>query len=143
LKKYTINGTGIELNLGVPITVENPNFFSVSLKKLKLEIFYPINNTPIGSGQKNDINIRANQQTNFTFPFALQYKIANDPGQAVLTDLAAKCVGNTNVKVNYKITLGLHIIVATISPTISNSFSFDCPLTEDDINKLINGGVSS
>jgi len=139
---YTINSTGIDLNLGVDISVDNPNFFSVSLKHLKLEIFYPINNTAIGGGQKDNIVIRANQLTNFTFPFALQYNIADDPGHAVLTDLAAKCVANTPVGVNYKITLGLHIIVATVSPVISNSFSFQCPLSASDINKIINNGIS-
>jgi hypothetical protein len=59
----------------------------------------------MGGGQKDNIVIRANQLTNFTFPFALQYNIADDPGHTVLTDLAAKCTGNTQLTVNYKITV--------------------------------------
>jgi LEA14-like dessication related protein len=134
-----VTSSGFNVNLGANISVQNPNFFSVGLKTLKLQLFYPINNTAIGSGQENNIDIRANEQTNFTFPFTLQYTLADDPSHAVLTSLASKCLDNEDLTVNYKITLGLRIIVATISPVISNSFTFACPLTESELSGLISG----
>lgn len=104
--------------------MNNPNFFSVSLKHLKLEVripnyyllldahirsqlFYPINNTALGNGEEDNIKINSNQQTNFTFPFALKYITADDPSKAVLTDLASKCVGGQDLKINYKITVSI------------------------------------
>ena len=73
----------------------------------------------------------------------------------MILDLATKCgiTGGTktNINVNYKITvssnsfgfrkvvnavlqLGIHILLVTISPVISNQFSFPCPLQASDIS---------
>jgi len=139
---FQLTSAGLNVDLGVNISVQNPNFFSVSLKTLKLQLFYPINNTAIGSGQKNDIVIRSNEQTNFTFPFTFQYTLASDPSRTVLTDLANKCTANQDLTVNYKITLGLQIVVATISPVISNSFTFACPLNGSELLGLSGAGLS-
>ncbi|KAF8911974.1 hypothetical protein CPB84DRAFT_1760926 [Gymnopilus junonius] len=137
---------GIQVNLGVNISVSNPNYFSVDFKKIEAEIFYPIQNTPVGGGQANNIVFKSNSQTNFTFPFALNYNSTADPGGAIILDLAQKCgvtPGSTksNINVNYSITLGIRILLVTISPVISNQFSFPCPLQASDISKFLNGGA--
>jgi LEA14-like dessication related protein len=131
---------GLDINLGVDIAVENPNYFAVSFKKIQANIFYPINNTAIGGGSQTDITFHSHSQTNFTFPFTISYKKSLDPSDQILADIATKCGfinGNrSQIKVNYKITLGLRIIFITISPVVSNSLSFDCPLSEDQIASL-------
>jgi len=133
---------GIIINMGVNISVDNPNYFAVNFKKITAEIFYPINNTPIGNGTANSIVISSNAETNFTFPFSIDYSTSLDPKSLILVDLAEKCgiLGTkTNLSVNYKITLGLQILFVTISPSISNSFSFACPLTSSDLTGLLGG----
>ncbi|KAF6763944.1 hypothetical protein DFP72DRAFT_873826 [Ephemerocybe angulata] len=122
---------GLTINLSVNISVNNPNYFTVDFSKLKAEIFYPINDTPMGGGESNNIEFKSNEHTNFTFPFALQYKSSNDPGSAVFVDLGTKCgLGGgpkSDIKVKYKITLGIRFLIITISPVIQNTFSFACP----------------
>lgn len=108
-------------------SVNNPNYFSVDLSEIKAEVrrfmytsympddmlsqlFYPLNNTPIGGGEMNKIDFRSHTQTNFTFPMALQYNISADPGFNILIDLAKKCgivpgTSASDVTVNYKITV--------------------------------------
>jgi len=129
--------------MGVNISVDNPNYFAVNFKKITAEIYYPINNTAIGNGTANNIVISSNAETNFTFPFSIDYLISLDPKGLILADLAEKCgilgTTKTNLSVNYKITLGLQILFVTVSPSISNSFSFACPLSSSDLKGLLGG----
>ncbi|KAF9526973.1 hypothetical protein CPB83DRAFT_856904 [Crepidotus variabilis] len=135
----TSNG-GFQINLGIDISVTNFNYFDVDFKKIQAEVFYPIDNTPIGGGNAVDINFASGHQTNFTFPFNLMYSPSNDPSGKVLTDIATKCgLGGTrsNLSINYKITLAIRLLLITISPTISNPLSFPCPIQASDITKII------
>ncbi|KAL0946645.1 hypothetical protein HGRIS_012839 [Hohenbuehelia grisea] len=142
-----LQADGITINLGVNISVSNPNYFAVNFKQIKAEIFYPINNTDIGGGVSNDIVFNSHSQKNFTFPFAINYKMQNDPSNKVLVDLATKCGFPSGVKsdiaVDYKITLGLRILFITVSPTVSNTFRFGCPLEQGQLEQLLkNAGLS-
>ncbi|KAF9564387.1 hypothetical protein CPC08DRAFT_815997 [Agrocybe pediades] len=135
-------GDGIQINLGVDISVSNPNYFSVDFKKIEAEIFYPINETNVGGGSANNIIFKSNTQTNFTFPFQLNYKTSADPNGKIILDLANKCGvttqgQKTNINVDYKITLGIRFALITISPVISNQFNFPCPLQASDISKFL------
>ncbi|CAA7271537.1 unnamed protein product [Cyclocybe aegerita] len=136
---------GIQIDFGVDISVNNPNYFSVDFKKIQAEIFYPIDDTPVGGGTASEIVIKSDAQTNFTFPFSLVYTSTEDPQSRVILDIAQKCgvIGGTRsqITVNYKITLGIRIILVTISPVISNSFRFDCPLQASDISKFLGGAI--
>jgi hypothetical protein len=95
----------------------------------------------------------ANTLTNVTFPFALQYTSAMDPDGTVIADiictpsplpcklhlltllhLPAKCTNKQQIKINYDLTLKIHIVAVTISPKISSSASIDCPV--DDLSAL-------
>jgi len=130
----------LEMLIVLICRVENPNYFSVAFKKIEADIFYPINNTAIGGGSQTDITFHSHSQTNFTFPFTISYKSSLDPNKEILTDIATKCgfIGGTKsqITVNYKITLGLRIVFFVISPVVSNSLSFDCPLSKSDISSL-------
>jgi len=131
---------GFSFSLGVGISVSNPNYFSVDLTKSEVELFYPINNTAIGGGNTSNIVFKSRSETNFTFPFQLSYNSSNDEQHAILSDLAVKCgvTGpKSNLNINYKINLSIRILVATISPVISNTFSFPCPISASDLSQLL------
>ncbi|CAK5277661.1 unnamed protein product [Mycena citricolor] len=136
-----LTSNGVNINMGVNISVTNPNYLGVSFKKISAQIFYPINNTAIGNGTLNNINIQSKSTTNFTFPFEIQYSTAIDPNSKILLDLATKCGvlpgATSQLTVDYKITLALRILFVTVSPTISNSFTFACPLTADELKVLM------
>ncbi|KAJ6502430.1 hypothetical protein C8R45DRAFT_976615 [Mycena sanguinolenta] len=139
---------GININMGVNISVDNPNFFSVDFTKINAQIFYPINNTAVGTGTAKNVVLGSHAETNFTFPFTIQYSTSIDPQNLILLDLAKKCgiIGGskTDLTVDYKITLSVQILFIPISPSISNTFTFPCPLTGDDLNGLLGGiGVGS
>jgi len=140
---FTLQNGELSMNLGVNITVDNPNYFGVALKKVELDLIYPINNYPVGGGEQRDINIRSNTQTNFTFPFSLSYNTTDTGGTAVLQDLATKCRARQDLTVNYDLKLSLRIIIVSISPTISNSFTFACPIDPSQIDGLLSGNLGS
>lgn len=72
--------------------------------------------------------------TNFTFPFALVYTKSIDPTLAIITDIASKCLGSqSELTVRYKITIGVRVFFVTISPSISNTLSFTCPISTNDL----------
>ncbi|KAG6884604.1 hypothetical protein C0992_006038, partial [Termitomyces sp. T32_za158] len=114
---------GIAVNLGVNISsvsislafpklivfssVNNPNYLAVNFKEVKADIFYPINNTLVGEGDSKNVVFKANQLTNWTFPFNITYKSTDDPQGLIIRDLASRCGVNgpkSNVEVNAKIT---------------------------------------
>ena len=70
------------------------------------QIFYPINQTEIGSGVAHNVHFRPHSLTNWTFPFAINYTTTLDPNRLILVDLAEKCgvTGQkSNLSVSYKI----------------------------------------
>ncbi|KAF7792976.1 hypothetical protein EIP86_004081 [Pleurotus ostreatoroseus] len=135
------NPLGVTVNLGVPISVNNPNYFSVKFKSIKADIFYPINDTQVGSGALYNLEIADHKQTNFTLPFSLNYTETIDPNFKILDDIANHCgfTGSSasNINVNYEIHLSFQVLFVTISPTIKNSASFSCPVSESDIADLL------
>jgi hypothetical protein len=99
--------------------VDNPNYFGVSLNKVELDVSklqlvrvmaahriqltYPINNYPVGGGVRQNIDIKANTQTNFTFPFSLSYSASDTSGTAVLQDIVTKCGAKADLTVKYNL----------------------------------------
>jgi hypothetical protein len=73
------------------------------------QAYYPINNTLVGTGNETDITFNSNSQTNFTFPFSLEFSTNMSSSTQILTDLATKCgVGGGAVQ---DITVDLDITV--------------------------------
>lgn len=140
---FTLQNGELSFNLGVNITVDNPNFFSVGLNKVELDLTYPIDNYPVGGGVKRNIDIRSNTQTNFTFPFSLDYNITDTSGTAVLQDIVTKCNANQDLTVKYDLKLSLRIILVSISPTISNSFTIGCPVDASELQKILGGSLGN
>jgi LEA14-like dessication related protein len=127
---------GVQFNLEIPFSVSNPNYFSVSFSSIKADIYYPIGNTLIGGGQENDVTFPSHSNQNFTFPFSIQYTTTMASSSQILADLLTKCDANSDITVDYDLTLGLRILFFTVSPTISNSASFLCPLTASELSDL-------
>ncbi|KAI0273336.1 hypothetical protein BC834DRAFT_853384 [Gloeopeniophorella convolvens] len=132
-------GNGLQVNLGLPVEVINPNYFSAKLTSVTAQIFYPINNTLVGNGTLHNVKLPAHSNTNFTFPFSIDYTESIDPNNAIITDIASRCLGSPqgDLRVNYKLKVGIHVFFLTISPTISNSLSFACPISSSDIEDLL------
>ncbi|KAJ3520684.1 hypothetical protein NMY22_g12642 [Coprinellus aureogranulatus] len=122
---------GLTINLSVNISVNNPNYFTVDFRRIKAEIFYPINDVPMGGGEAENIEIKSRELTEFTFPFALRYRSSDDPENKVFVDLGSKCgIGGgprSDITVKYKITVGIRFLVVVVSPVIQNTFRFACP----------------
>ncbi|KAF8478426.1 hypothetical protein DFH94DRAFT_55927 [Russula ochroleuca] len=136
---------GFQINLGLPIEVVNPNYFSARLTHVDAQLFYPINNTLVGNGTVNNVVLPSSSTTNFTFPFALVYTTSIDPTFAIITDIAEKCNSSqSDLTIRYKITIGVRIFFVTISPSISNTLSFTCPISESDLQvRLLIPSISS
>jgi len=131
----------VTINFGVNISVNNPNYFGVAFQSINADIIYPINNTRVGGGQLSDVVFKPNQQTNVTFPLAIDWKASSDPSYAILTDLAKKCGlgggSQSQISVTYKLTLGLRILFFVVSPTVSNPVSFDCPADASQLESFL------
>ncbi|KAG1827120.1 uncharacterized protein BJ212DRAFT_1443274 [Suillus subaureus] len=135
-------GSGsITVNLGINLTVVNPNYFSVSFKSINANAYYPINNTLVGTGNETDITFNSNSQTNFTFPFSLEFSTNMSSSTQILTDLATKCgVGGgavQDITIDLDITLGLRVLFFVVYPVLNIPASFACPITASDISSLI------
>jgi len=141
-QSFTFQNNELSFNLAANITVDNPNYFSVFLNKVELDLIYPISNYPVGGGEQQHINIRSNDQTNFTFPFSFNYNVSDTSGTAVLQDIVTKCRASQDLTVKYALKLSLRIVFVSVSPTIANSFSIKCPIDPDEIEKLLSGNLS-
>ncbi len=79
------------------------------------------------------------------FPLQLNYTTAIDSDFSIISDIATKCgfLGATasQLTVDYKIKLKVKVIVVTVPISFSGSTSFDCPVTEAEIESAL--GVSS
>lgn len=143
---FEVTSSSLSLNLGVNISVDNPNYFSVSFKRIVVNLTYPTNDMDVGGGEKDNIEFKAHTETTFQFPFSLTYNLSEDTDKEVLEDLLSKCgITGTkeNIDIDYKITLGIKFLFITVSPSFSNSFSFECPVDESDLASLLSGsGIS-
>ncbi|WWD20304.1 hypothetical protein CI109_104780 [Kwoniella shandongensis] len=95
-----------------------------------LSIRYPGNNTnKFGGGTLYNVDFKGYTASTFDFPFTLN------------TDVVEKCgiTGGSvqDITVDYDLRLKLKVLGLTISPTISNSASFECPITSKDIESII------
>lgn len=130
---------GIQVGLGLPVEVVNPNYFSAKLTHVKANIYYPINNTLIGNGTLNNVNLPSHSTTNFTFPFLFDYTTSIDPSFAIIKDIAEKCLSSpqSDLTIKYVLTVGVKVFFVSVSPTITNSVSFTCPISTSDIEDLL------
>lgn len=88
------------------------------MRKIEVDVFYPINNSPIGGGTANNIFFKSGTETNFTFPFDLTYNPSSDASGQVLADIATKCgVGGgqrSDISVNYQLTVSVFLVTMSM-----------------------------
>ena len=81
------------------------------------------------------MNLPSHSTTNFTFPFLFDYTTNIDPTFAIITDIAEKCLTSpqSDLTIKYVLTVGVKVFFVSVSPTITNSVSFTCPISTSDI----------
>ncbi|OSD01550.1 hypothetical protein PYCCODRAFT_1369193 [Trametes coccinea BRFM310] len=136
LNSFNIDADTESISLGMPvnISVNNPNYFSVTISSLDAQVIYPINNTQIGFGHMGKLVLHSHEQTNFTFPVTVSYNATSDPNGDVVVDLAKHCgidpsVQASDVSLTVYVKVALKILSIPISHTITQKVSFSCPLS--------------
>jgi len=139
--KVDLQNGGFKINLEFNISVNNPNFFSVTFDNISAVATYPVGNTSsMGGGSLSHVKFPSHATTAILFPFTINYEISQDPSLVIAKDITSKCGfdGSTpqDIVVNYVLTLKLRVL-ATISPRFRGSASFPCPLQEGDLAGII------
>ncbi|KAG0186941.1 Adenosine 5'-monophosphoramidase [Apophysomyces sp. BC1034] len=132
--QFNLVGTTANISFSLSISVNNPNIESVTFSNIVAKAYYPgYRDHSIGGGQKDGVHISSNAITNIIFPFSISISPADT---AILTDILSKCglLGGEkqNIKVDYDVIPTIKILGIPISPTISNSANFPCPLELPD-----------
>ncbi|CAO3701780.1 unnamed protein product [Rhizopus stolonifer] len=132
----------LNMTFSLGITVDNPNFESITFEKISADAYYPSPyNVQVGGGEVDNVHIVSNGITNITFPFSITINSTDTAQQGVLMDLVTKCGldGSTkqNINFNYYVHPTVRIIGIAITPTISKSMSIACPLQGDDLTSIL------
>jgi len=142
-----VSSSDIKINLALPISVKNPNFFTASFEQISAVAYYPLGNVAMGGGSRDNIAFPANSETTFNFPFTIDYTQAEDPGSAILMDISNRCgftgAAARQIQVNYAITLQIKILTFSISPSFNGQAGFDCPLTKAQVEPFLGPLLSS
>ncbi|KAI8337121.1 hypothetical protein BC941DRAFT_426765 [Chlamydoabsidia padenii] len=135
--QFNLQGTTAIMQFNMNVTVNNPNFESVTFSNIDVKAYYPnlagldLSKTPIGGGNKSDIHINSNGVTTIVFPFTLQFDAFSSSTSPIINDLFQKCGLNGGAKqditINYDVTPTINIIGIPITLTISSHSSFACP----------------
>ncbi|KAI8344860.1 hypothetical protein BC941DRAFT_409835 [Chlamydoabsidia padenii] len=126
------NGNQINMAFQLQVSVDNPNVEGITFDTIVAKAFYPNHHDiQLGGGEKSQVQILKNAQTNFTFPFQIMIDMSNPSYQAIINDLFSKCGLDGSVKqqikIDYDVIPTVKFGLIPISITISNSASFDCP----------------
>ncbi|TRM62620.1 hypothetical protein BD626DRAFT_51951 [Schizophyllum amplum] len=133
---------GLKINLAVNISVTNPNYFGVSLSDVTADLKYPIDgdDKDVGGGSLDNVDFPSHTTKDIKFPFSIDYQLTDDPDYSVLMDLVSKCglsgSSSGEITVDYKIKLGIKFLFINVSPSISNSYSFACPIDTSNAGDL-------
>ncbi|KAF5368993.1 hypothetical protein D9758_002845 [Tetrapyrgos nigripes] len=139
-----IENGALTIPLGLNVSVNNPMYLSVRIRDLNVDLTYPITNNPnVGNGSISDVNIKSNEETNFTLPIDLDASLNGD-GIAVLRDIANKC-GSSGGKldVDADIHIKLAVLGVPVSFSISRSLSFSCPAFAQDALQQISSIIGN
>ncbi|KAI8875084.1 hypothetical protein K501DRAFT_218547 [Backusella circina FSU 941] len=139
------SATSINISSSIAITVQNPNIEGLTFSMIKADAYYPSPyNVYIGGGEVDNVHIESKGVTQFTFPFSVLVDSQESGDQGAIMDLVTRCGldGSTakNIDLDLKIYPTVHIGVIPITPTISKSVSFPCPLKTEDISGLFGSG---
>ncbi|KZO97820.1 hypothetical protein CALVIDRAFT_497006 [Calocera viscosa TUFC12733] len=125
-------------NLDLSIGVRNPNFFDVDFNSISAKIFYPGFTPQLGNGTVTGVDFKSGTATTFLFPITLNYSTTADPSLGIITSIGQSCgIGGgtqSNINVNFSISLALKILASQLSFTFSSTLGFACPFTQQEID---------
>lgn len=125
---------GFNLNIGLKIAVENPNFVGATFSEIKADAFDSVApNVDLGGGNITNISFDAHSNKTINFPISITYNLANDPGGLILNDISSKCSSQQDLNFNYKLALTLKVLAIPITITLNKSASFACPVSADQL----------
>ncbi|KAI0320743.1 hypothetical protein OF83DRAFT_1169094 [Amylostereum chailletii] len=161
---FAVVDNGLQINLQLPIQrvsfllyfstgqsyttdrINNPNYFSASLRRVDADVFYNPNATLIGNGNVSDVSIPINGGANFTFPIVVTYTSDIDPSGNVLRDILMTCFvrSDQNLHFSFNLRVRIRLFSITVSlPTIHGNQNVRCPIPESEIQNALGGlGVS-
>jgi hypothetical protein len=143
--QFAVNGTSWTISTQLSIQVINPNIEHVTFSEVKAVAYYPTtrNQNPrpsVGGGDLSNVHINSQATTNISFPFQIIYNPEQDTAQAILSDIAAKCglLGGpkSQLTVDYDLTLTIKVIFVTLSHTLPEKATFDCPIQNGQLPQL-------
>ncbi|KAI7849544.1 hypothetical protein BDC45DRAFT_520212 [Circinella umbellata] len=139
----SLSGSTVMMNFTLDISVDNSNGITFTFEKILAEAFYPNHrDASIGGGELENVQINKNAVTNISFPFNIKVDPSDSGNQAIVTDLMAKCglTGGQSqqLTIDYDVTPTIRIAGIPISPKISNSANFDCPVS--GLSELMGAG---
>ncbi|KAL1406284.1 hypothetical protein Q8F55_007980 [Vanrija albida] len=143
--KVTANAGQFQANITLEVSVNNPNWFNADFKEINVDIHYPgVPNGQFGNGFVKNANFKGYTRSTFAFPLMINYSLAQDPNQLIITDLNAKC-GNTQgqITIDYTIRLWLKILGVSIKPNIASSQTITCPLTGKEIAQVLGKAITA
>ncbi|KAI8144797.1 hypothetical protein BJV82DRAFT_606279 [Fennellomyces sp. T-0311] len=140
----SMSGSTVAMNFTLDISVDNPNGISITFEKIVAEAFYPGHHEQsIGGGELDNVKIDKNGVTDIQFPFNIEVDSSDDSSKAVVADLLSKCglTGSQTqqLTIDYEVTPTVRVAGIPISPKISNSAKFDCPVS--GLSALTGGGL--
>ncbi|KAG0044017.1 hypothetical protein BGZ83_010741 [Gryganskiella cystojenkinii] len=139
--KFTVDTTGLSVNLTALIDVTNPNPIGFNFESIVATAYYPGFAPSIGGGTLTHVDFPSHSTQHIVFPISASYHRADDPGLTVVNDVLLKC-GKTGaapvgLTLNYDLKLTIKIIGIPISLPIKNQhINLDCPSDIGNINGL-------
>ncbi|KAJ8658932.1 hypothetical protein O0I10_005314 [Lichtheimia ornata] len=140
------NGTEFDIGIGLIVNVVSPNNLPIHLSDMHATATLPTKdgNAFLGSGYLAKHTIPTHSNSNFTFPFTIQYDTTSSSSQLMLNTLLQECglyggSDPTDITVDYTIHLAASVLFVTIHPSISGSASFACPLSNDGFTSALGG----
>ncbi|CDZ97078.1 Immunoglobulin-like fold [Phaffia rhodozyma] len=135
------NGTALTVEFNVNLEVLNPNYFSASIKNVEALAYWPDVTNSVGEGSIKSVKFKSNTKTTFTVPFELIYESSTDTSKTIITDIINDCgflssSTKKDLTLDYTLDMSISVLSISVSPTIKNSVSFECPFTLAEIESL-------
>lgn len=137
------DNAGLVVPLRMNISIWNPTFIKAVVKKVHVDLLYPINNEerPIGNGTIYDVWIKSNSRTNFTFPIDVDYKLSSDPNLDIFFDIGKRCGSEPQqgLAIKAKAMVAANILgIGVSSPTVPININIGCPFDASVLQRIQN-----
>lgn len=131
LPSFTDGSGGLEIDLGIDVSVNNPNSFDLNISSLDIQVFLSDNSvdkTLIGTGKINDLSFKKKEVTKIEIPITIGYYVDSVLTDPVISYLLTKCATQTNINIEYTVGVGIKFIKLFYTPKYTGTNKFKCPL---------------